>query len=126
MIFDFDYLLIDRAYFLSINKLLSHPFSALQPLQREAWHSLPSDIFPEGLWAEFPNEKHLYESGKFLASWRSLCPEDSAHRCERKAAVFTEANVLWRKVHTDVGTDVRISDISILLLITKAAKAEIL
>lgn len=83
-------------------------------------------FFPEGLWPEFPKERHLYESGKFLASWRSLSPEDSAHRCERKAAVFTEANVLWRKVHTDVGTDVRICDISILLLITKAAKAEII
>lgn len=80
----------------------------------------------EGLWAQFPNEKDLYLSGKFLASWRSLSPEDSAHRCERKAAIFTEANVLWRKVHTDVGTDVRIYDISILLLITKPAKAEII
>ena len=76
---------------------------------RKAEHSVPRVFFlPEGLWAELINEKHLYESRKLLASWRPLSPEDSAHRCERKAAVFTEPNVLGRQIHTDVKENLRI------------------
>lgn len=70
---------------------------------------------PEGSWTELINEKHSYESGKLLASWRTLFPEDSAHRCERKAAEFTEPNVLGRQVHTDARANVRILGHSILL-----------
>lgn len=78
------------------------------PFKGEAEHDVPRVFFSRRLWAEFINEKHLYESRKLLASWRPLSPEDSAHRCERKAAVFIEPNVLGRQLHTDVRANVRI------------------